>query len=379
MDPSLRDKYAIVGIGQTPVGKLHGMSDYAIQMSAIKNALDDAGLSKHDIDGVVTHSHMLGAVRVHHQRVSELLGIDTAFGLSISTGGATSPMLIQTAMMAIEAGLCKTVLCVHGDKRATRRESAGMESVDEFGPEYGMFGATAHHALGLTRHMHEYGTTHDQLGAIAVAFRKHALLNPGAQMREPMTLDDYHRSRWIVWPFHLLDCCLTSDGGAAVIVTSAERAKDMRQKPVFLMGAGRANHSRGWLHGTHMTELAAKESGAAAFRMAGIRPADVDTAQLYDSSTYIVLATLEDYGFCKKGEGGQFVQGGRIELGGELPTNTSGGMLSEGYLEGMLQITEAVRQVRGTAGPSQVKDAEIAVVSGNGGNTVCHSTLILRN
>ena len=128
-----------------------------------------------------------------------------------------------------------------------------------------------------------------------------------------------------------------------------------------------------------MTELAAKESGAAAFRMAGIRPADVDTAQLYDSYTYIVLATLEDYGFCKKGEGGQFVQGGRLELGGELPTNTSGGMLSEGYLEGMLQITEAVRQMRGTAGPSQVKDAEIAVVSGNGGNTVCHSTLILRN
>ncbi len=374
----LKDKYAIVGTGQTRVGKLPELSDYGIQLTAIKNALDDAGLKKQDIDGVVTHSHMLGAVRVHHQRVSELLGINTDFGLSISSGGATAALMIQTAVMAIETGMCKTVLCVHGDKRATRRDSAGLEAVEEFGPEYGMFGATAHHALGLTRHMHEYGTTHEQLGAIAVAFRKHAMLNPEAQMREPMTLEDYLRSRWIVWPFHLLDCCLTSDGGAAVIVTSAERAKDLRQPPVYVMGMGRANHSRGWTYGTHLTELAAKESGAKAFGMAGIKPADVDTAQLYDAYTYVVLATLEDYGFCKKGEGGQFAQGGRLELGGALPTNTSGGMLSEGYVEGMLQITEAIRQLRGQAGARQVRDAEIAVVSGNGGNTVCHSTLILR-
>jgi acetyl-CoA C-acetyltransferase len=172
----------------------------SIQMSAIKNALDDAGLSKHDIDGVVTHSHMLGAVRVHHQRVSEMLGIDTAFGLSISTGGATSPMLIQTAMMAIEAGLCKTVLCVHGDKRATRRESAGMESVDEFGPEYGMFGATAHHALGLTRHMHEYGTTSEQLAWIKVAASHHAQHNPHAMLRDVVTVEDVVNSPMVASP-----------------------------------------------------------------------------------------------------------------------------------------------------------------------------------
>ena len=378
MGNTLKDKYAIVGIGQTRTGKLPEMSDYGIQLTAVKHALDDAGLRKEDIDGIVTHSHMLGAVRVHHQRVAELLGIDTEFGLSISSGGATSALMIQTAVMAIEAGMCKTVLCVHGDKRATRRESAGMEQADEFGPEIGMFGATAHHALGLTRHMHEYGTTHDQLGAIAVAFRNNAMRNPDAQMREPLTLADYHRSRWIVWPLHLLDCCLTSDGGAAVIVTSAERARDLRQPPVHVMGMGRANHSRGWTWGNHMTSLAARESGAKAFAMAGITPADVDTAQLYDSYTYIVMATLEDYGFCAKGEGGRFVEGGRLELGGALPTNTSGGMLSEGYLEGMLQINEAVRQLRGQATGRQVKDAEIAVVSGNGGNTVCHSTLLLR-
>ncbi|MSQ73866.1 MAG: thiolase family protein [Betaproteobacteria bacterium] len=374
----MKDKYAIAGIGQSRIGKVPEISDYGLQMTAVHNALADAGLKKTDIDGIVTHSHLMGAVRVHHQRVAEQLGIDTAFGLSISAGGATSPLLVQTAMMAIEAGMCETVLCLHGDKRATRRGDEGMETANEFGPEFGMFGATAHHALGMTRHMHEYGTTHNQLGAIAVAFRKHALLNPLAQMKEPMTLDDYHRSRWIVWPFHLLDCCLTSDGAAALIVTKAERAKDLRQPPVHVMGMGRANHSRGWTWGNHLTELAAKESGARAFRMAGITPADVDTAQLYDSYTYIVLATLEDYGFCKKGEGGAFVANGRLELGGALPTNTSGGMLSEAYVEGMLQITEAVRQLRGQAEGRQVPDAEIAVVSGNGGNAVCHSTLILR-
>jgi len=144
------------------------------------------------------------------------------------------------------------------------------------------------------------------------------------------------------------------------------------------MGMGRANNARGWIYGDHMVELAAKESGAKAFQMAGLTPADIDTAQLYDCYTYIVLATLEDYGFCKKGEGGAFVEGGRLELGGALPTNTSGGMLSEGYVEGMLQIVEAVRQLRGQAETRQIPDAETAIVSGNGGNTVCHSTLILR-
>jgi acetyl-CoA acetyltransferase len=377
MAASLKDKYAIVGIGQSPIGKVPELSDYGLQLTAIKNALDDAGLKKQDIDGLITHSHFLGAVRVHHQRVAERLGIDTNFGLSVSSGGATSCLMVQIAIAAIEAGFCQTVLCVHGDKGLTRRPSGSPEP-EEFSPEFGMFSATARHALGATRHMHDYGTTHDQLGAIAVAFRKHASLNPGAQMRAPMTLDDYHRSRWIVWPFHLLDCCLVSDGAGAVIVTSAERARDLRQPPVYVMGMGRANNSRGWTYGNHMIELGAKKSGAKAFQMAGVTPTDIDTAQIYDCYTYIVLATFEDYGFCKKGEGGPYVEGGRLELGGDLPTNTSGGMLSEGYVEGMLQIVEAARQLRGQAGQRQVPEAELAIVSGNGGNTVCHSTLILR-
>jgi acetyl-CoA acetyltransferase len=266
---------------------------------------------------------------------------------------------------------------VHGDKALTR----GGETHDgerEFGPEFGLFGAAAVHAFGATRHMHEYGTTHDQLGAIAVACRKHAQLNPQAQIRKPMSLQDYHDSPWIVWPYHLLDCCLRSDGAAAIIVTSAERARNLRTRPVYVMGMGRANNSRGPYYGNHMTETGGKESGEQAFRMAGITPRDIDVAQIYDCFTYIALVTLEDYGFCKKGEGGPFVTGGRIELGGELPMNTSGGMLSEGYVEGMLQIVEGVRQLRGECGPRQVENAEIGIVSGNGGNAVCHSTLILR-
>lgn len=378
MTAFLKDRYAIVGIGQSPIGKVRELSDYGLQLTAVKNALDDAGLKKQDIDGLITHSHLLGAVRVHHQRVAERLGINTDFGLSVSSGGATSGLMVQVAIAAIEAEFCTTVLCIHGDKGRTRRSEDVHETVPEYAPEYGMFGATAQHALGATRHMHDYGTTHDQLGAIAVAFRKHASLNPGAQMRDPITLEDYHRSRWVVWPFHLLDCCQVSDGAAALIVTSAERARNLRQPPVYVMGMGRANNSRGWLYGDHMIELAAKESGAKAFRMAGVTPADIDTAQIYDSYTYIVLATLEDYGFCKKGEGGPYVEGGRLELGGSLPTNTSGGMLSEGYVEGMLQIVEAARQLRGQAEARQVPGAELAIVSGNGGNTVCHSTLILR-
>jgi acetyl-CoA acetyltransferase len=375
---SLKDKYAIVGVGQTRVGKIPEMSDYGIQVEAAKRAMDDAGLKKTDIDGIITHSHLLGGVRVHHQRVAQRLGIDSAFGVSVSSGGATSCLMVQLAAAAIEAGFCKTVLCVHGDKGLTREGGDTHDADREFGPEYGLFSAAALHAFGATRHMHEYGTTHDHLGAIAVAFRKHAQLNPQAQMRQPLTLQDYHNSRWVVWPYHLLDCCLRSDGAAAVIVTSVERARDLRMPPVYVTGMGRANNSRGPFYGNHMIELGAKESGAQAFQMAGIKPSDVDVAQIYDCFTYIALATLEDYGFCKKGEGGPFVTSGALELGGKLPTNTSGGMLSEGYVEGMLQIVEAVRQLRGECDPRQVKDAEIGIVSGNGGNAVCHSTLILR-
>ncbi|MDB5649889.1 MAG: putative thiolase, partial [Hyphomicrobiales bacterium] len=212
----------------------------------------------------------------------------------------------------------------------------------------------------------------------AVAFREHALRNPDAQMKKPLSMADYHAGRLIVAPFGMYDCSLRSDAAGAVIVTSAERARDLRQPPVLIKGFGTHNNTRGWFADDNMVVTAAKQSGEAAYRMAGLAPSDVDTAQIYDCFTYMVLTQLEDYGFCKKGEGGAFVSSGALRLGGALPCNTSGGQLSEAHAEGMLQIVEGVRQLRHTyPAERQVKDAEIALVSGHGGNQVCHSTLIL--
>ena len=234
------------------------------------------------------------------------------------------------------------------------------------------------YALACRRHMHEYGTKSEQLGAIAVACRKHAQMTENAQQRKPMTLADYMKSPMYCDPFRLFDICQVTDGGAAVVVTSAERAKSLKHKPIYISGMGNRHPSRsiGWA--PSMTETGAKESGEMAYKMAGMTPKDMDFAQIYDCFTYTALVTLEDYGFCKKGEGGSFVEGGRIELGGQLPMNTSGGLLSQGHIDGMNHITEAVRQLRGDCGPRQVKDAEVGIVSGNGGTLSTHTTIILR-
>jgi acetyl-CoA acetyltransferase len=226
--------------------------------------------------------------------------------------------------------------------------------------------------------MFEYGTTRDDFAQIAMAFREHALRNPDAVMKKPMTIEDYHKARLIVDPFGMFDCSLNSDGAGAVIVTSTERARALKQKPVLIKGFATHNNTKGWIEEDHMLSTGADESGKRAFKMAGLGPQDVDTAQIYDCFTYMVLTQLEDYGFCNKGEGGAFVRSGALRMGGALPTNTSGGQLSEAHVEGMLQIVEGARQLQGRYGPDrQVPDAEIALVSGHGGNQVCHSTLIL--
>jgi acetyl-CoA acetyltransferase len=226
--------------------------------------------------------------------------------------------------------------------------------------------------------MHEFGTTREDFAHVAMAFRRHALRNPDAVMKKPLTLEDYFAAPLVADPFGRLDCSLNSDGAGAVIVTSRERAKDLRQRPVLIKGFATHNNTKGWLADDHMVTTAAKPSGERAYRMAGLGPKDVDTAQIYDCFTYMVLTQLEDYGFCKKGEGGAFVQSGALRMGGRLPTNTSGGQLSESHAEGMLQVVEGARQMRNTyPAHRQVKDAEIALVSGHGGNQVCHSTLIL--
>ena len=388
MATNLKDKYAIVGVGQSPIGEVPDMDSISLLAVAMKEAIEDAGLTNRDIDGIVCRGP--DEVYPHHQPMGQALGINARFSTALTSGGASQCFAVALAVMAIEAGMCETVVCGYGRNTWSRTRRKGTRQGSErglrlpgeaveMGPEFGHIGAAGMHALGCRRHMHLYGTTKEQLGHISVTFRKHASLNPLAQMREPITLEDYLKARPIVEPYNMLDCSLNTDGAGAVVVTSAKRARDLKQRPVFIMGFGQKNNTRGWFHGDNMTTLGGKESAASAFRMAGIAAADVDVAEIYDCFTYIVMVTLEDYGFCKKGEGGAFVSSGALSLGGSLPTNTSGGQLSEGHVEGMLQIVEAVHQIRGDRPPErQVKDAEIAIVSGHGGNTVCHSTLILR-
>jgi acetyl-CoA acetyltransferase len=383
----LRDKCAIVGIGNSRLGKVPGVSSLDLLVEAMVNALDDAGLKTSDIDGLICRGP--DDAYGHHQLIGARLGINANISTTMDNGGASQILSIAMAVMAIEAGLATTVLCGFGrdawsrthvteEARVRNETRPASQRPREFGPEYGYFGAVAAHAFGAQRHMHLYGTTRDHFAEIAVAFREHALRNPQAQMKKPLTKADYHEARLIVSPFGLFDCSLRSDAAGAVIVTSKARAKDLKQPPVPIKGFGSFNNLRGWFQDDNMVVTAAKKSGETAYKMAGLGPEDVDTAQLYDCFTYMVLTQLEDYGFCKKGEGGAFVASGALKMGGRLPTNTSGGQLSESHAEGMLQIVEGARQMRHTYGADrQVKDAEIALISGHGGNQVCHSTLIL--
>ncbi len=383
----LSDICAVVGVGNSRLGKVPGVSSLDLIVEAMRNAIEESGVNPKDIDGVLCRGP--DDIYSHHQMVGERLGINARFSTTLTNGGASQILSVALAVMAIRHGLASTVICGYGRdawSRTHANEAARVRNETrppsqlprEFGPEYGYYGAAATHAFGATRHMHLYGTTKEHFGRIAVDFREHALRNPQAQMKQPLSLQEYHAQRSIVRPFGLFDCSLRSDAAGAILVTSRERARDLRQRPVVIKGFGTHNNLKGWFADDNMVVTAAKQSGETAYKMAGLGPRDIDTAQIYDCFTYMVLTQLEDYGFCKKGEGGEFVASGALRLDGALPTNTSGGQLSEAHAEGVLQIVEGVRQLQGVYGVErQVKDAEIALVSGHGGNQVCHSTLIL--
>jgi acetyl-CoA acetyltransferase len=386
MNTQLRDRCAIVGVGHSRLGRIPEFSSSDLILQAIKNAVDEAGLDIRDVDGLICRGPH--DIYTHHQVIGAKLGINARFSTTLDNGGAGQALGVVLAVLAVNAGLAKTVVVACGvdawsrthrsEEARVRNETRPDQAAGEFGPEYGFTGAVASYALAAQRHMELYGTTREHFAEIAIRFREHALRSPDAQMKKPLTREDYFNSRLIVAPFGLFDCSLRSDGAGAVVVTSTERARDLKQHPVLIKGFGTYNQLRGWFADENMIYTAAGPSGADAFRMAGLGPSDIDTAQLYDCFTYMVLAQLEDYGFCKKGEGGDFVMSGALKMGGNLPTNTSGGMLSEAHIEGMLQICEAARQVRRSHPPErQVPDSEIALVSGLGGNQVCHATLIL--
>jgi acetyl-CoA acetyltransferase len=316
--------------------------------------------------------------------LQQALGLrDLKLQATMNIGGATAGAMIQHAAQAVAAGLCTTVACVFSDAPLKppapkgEKTSSGAAYAFARGWEqaYGYYGVNAMYALVARRHMDRYGTTQDQLGAVAVAQRRWANLNPHAQLRDqPLTLEDYHASRWVVEPFHLYDCCLVSNGGLAVIVTSAERARDLRRPPVYVRGM-----AQGHLGGDPIESLSsgAVISAPDAFRMAGLRLADVDVVQLYDCYTFTVIVCLEDYGFCAKGEGGPYAAEHLGGPGGLLALNTGGGQLSSFYMWGMTPVSEAIIQVRGDGGERQVAKHDVALVSGNGGVLSTHSTLVL--
>ncbi|MEO8508842.1 MAG: thiolase family protein [Betaproteobacteria bacterium] len=378
--PSLSDRIAIAGVGASPQGKLTGRTPLDLGIEAFRNALDDAGLRQQDIDGLLT---MPGTTSpegsLHYLRFGEAVRIDPRYTGSMTMGGGTAGALVQMAALAIAGGLATTVACVFGDTAKTGGSRFNRASGGEMPWNlWGMMGAAANSALAADRHMHRYGTTSRQLAEVAVACRHHASLNPHAVMRAPITLDDHQASRFIVRPLRLLDCCLISDGGVCIIVTSAERARDLAAPPVLLSGMGQAYTTRNlerddWWYVPHQ-----RDALAAAFRMAGVTPADIDVAQLYDNFTISVLLWLEHAGFCGEGESGSFVEGGRIRLGGELPVNTAGGNLSESYMEGWLHIVEGVRQMRHACGPRQVANAQLCLVTGRGMALNCANAMILK-
>jgi acetyl-CoA acetyltransferase len=382
---TLKNKVAIVGAADTEVGVVPHLSATQLYVKAAKLALDDAGLTKHDIDGLITCVSWAEPIMYHAEMIAEYMQIFPRYCMTAPSGGGTTLAMMHHAASAIMTGMCNTVLItmadsqVSGLSRDKAIEAMAGAGHPQFERPYGP-PIPAFYALLARAHEHAYGTTAAQRAAVAVACRKHASMNPAAQMRKPITVDDVLNSRMIADPLHLLDCSLVSDGGAAIIMTSAERARDFKTRPVYLLGTGEGHSHEHISQAQSLTTSAAKVAGERAFAMAGLAPKDIDVAELYDCFTPVVIIELEDLGFCPKGEGGRFVEGGRIELGGELPINTHGGLLSHchpGHPGSMFSITEAVKQLRSECGPRHVKNAKISFVHGQGGIMSTHCSAIL--
>lgn len=376
---NLKNEAVIVGVGATPQGRLPGSSALSLAVDAFRAALVDSGLEKSDIDGLLTFPGSSAPEGgLNYLRVGEALGIDPSFTGSLTMGGGTAGALVQMAATAVATGQAKAVACVFGD--AAKTGGSRFDRASGWGDSwgiYGMAGAAGNSAIAASRHMALYGTTSEQMGEVAVTCRYHASMNPRAVMRTPITIEDHQNSRFIVEPLHLLDCCLISDGGVCIIVTTPDRAKDLPHPPVYITGMGQGYTTRtlerdDWWYVPHQ-----KEALQRAYKMAGLGPSDIDVAQLYDNFTISVLLWLEHAGFCGVGEGGPFVEGGRIRLGGELPVNTAGGNLSESYMEGWLHIVEGVTQLRGDAGERQVDGAEVCLVTGRGMTLNCSNAMVL--
>jgi len=375
----------IVGIGLSDAPRAPHLDTLGHHVQSIQRALADAGIEKRAIDGYLCAGMEGGAAEV--VAMAEYLGIDHRYVDGTMTGGSSFEFHVQHAAAAIRDGLCDTVLVSYGSDFLSRRGrtlgTGGFRVGRVSGPDLyqAPFGLSlvGGYALVAQRHRHEFGTTSEQLAEIAVGVREFAALNPGAMYREPIAVADVLASRVIADPLHLLDCCVVSDGGGAFIMTTAERARDLRRKPVRVLGAAGAQTHWNITQMPDYTTSAGAKCIPEAFARAGVRPSEVDTLQFYDSFTITVLVMLEDAGFCKKGEGGAWVQQGHLRRGGRHPLNTDGGGLSALHsgMRGIFLICEAVRQLRGEGGAAQVPDAKLALAVGSGGWLSCIGAVVL--
>lgn len=377
---------AIVGVAESDVmGTVPNKSSLQHHAEAAFNALEDAGLAKSDVNGLLTAGFSTLAT-------AEYLGIQPGFTDNTSVGGSSFVIHVAHAAAAIRAGYCDTVLITHGQAGRSTRARVPVDPnlpVAQYEAPYGLVGQPINYSMACTRYMHEYGEerTRQGMAEIAVATRKWANLNPRAAMHDTtMSFEEYHDSRWVSWPFHLFDCCLVTDSGAAIIVTTAEKAAACRKAPVWLLGAAEGHDHNIISMMPSFTSLIARETGPRAMSRAGVKHDDLDLTMIYDSFTYTVMLTLEGLGFCKPGEAPDFVANQRTAPGGDFALNTNGGGLSYTHpgMYGSFLLVEAVRQLRGEGGERQVKrrsdpsqNASLAIVNGTGGSLSSTGTVVL--
>jgi len=383
-----KKKVVIAGVGETEQGKIPDKSSFHFLSEASRLAIEDAGIKKDDVDGLVTAFSLVEHTFMHCTTFADYFGMNPRFFSSVAVGGATAVWMVAEAAMAIASGQSEVVLCVRGDNTLSGISSSGMLALiremchAEFEFPYGLT-TPGGYALAAQRYLHDWGSRREHLAAVAVTMRKHAADKENAMNKDPLSIEDVLTSRVIAEPLTKYDCSIISDGGAAFIVTTEDKAKELgiENDLAYLWGMG-----QGYSH-QYLTSLenldqiydAVERSGQKAFNTAGIEPRDVDIAFLYDCFTITVLLELEGLGFVPKGEGGAFALEGRMEIGKDLPVNTHGGLLSQAHLGAMHHVVEATLQLRGDAGCRQVEDPEVAVVHGNGGIVSAHSTVVLGN
>jgi acetyl-CoA acetyltransferase len=366
-----KDKYAFVGIGLTKLGKIPELTPDELAARAITLALEDAGMKKEEVDGYIYQQGMGGGL--NDTAPLQMSGINASQVWQVASLGSYANVMVMMAIGAMEAGLARTCVLVYASSAASRRGGGGAGQVGRSTQgAYGWYGPGATAACMAQRYMHLYGLKREQLGAIALTLREYANKRPDAIMYDKIiTMDDYLNARMVVEPLCLYDFCLVNDGAVALIITSAERARNFKKQPVYVMGYGidhslrEAGNAPEAVH--HFDGFVAQQAKEQAFKMAGINIKDIDVAEIYDAFTIFLLSQLESYGICKKGEAGPFVAEGNLKLHGRFPSNTSGTGLSWGYLMGFTQLTEGIRQMRGEGGACQVKNAEICLVTGLGG------------